>query len=641
MKKTFTYYSFCHLARLWACCLAALLLFGACEKEILVNETDSPSSPASYLEVVLDLGQAVASRAETSGGDATLQHGEEQEYQIHDACLLLFAGNDANNPDNAIFIAGAHMSGVIPTETKPNDHISRRYRTTIKFDDFQEAATTQYWALVIANPNNLISVTRNSFTINSETHYAGDEYKYSAFKALGFEVPIGQHPHGYFKGNDGYLLMTNALLYNNKESELAAGAEPMPVPVNVTGKFTPQPTDDEEKWAIVYLERTGAKVNVQLKDGVRYNEDGFWFEHNYTTHFGAETSKETFVTTRIIGWNLVNINVNAYLIRHWDSEWLKLASNGIAPTTYRFLGSSSEESDKSLYRVNYSQSAHYDETLSVYLLMINQYASSGGDNWSKTIYGSPRAFWNSVLNTTDAHYCSENTMPAAAMMVKNATLVNVCVHFAINPNDGGDFYIINGDKANMYDLAALKAHLATLGSVSAEKINLTTTFAPEMACGGPRTISTETVGLTDDEITSINSLNGNYRIECYKGGNAFYLVPIAHFGDDLTPWHKSESPSPEPIEDNPLDDNVNVNHSYPSKHRDANYLGRWGVVRNNWYVLTINGIKAIGDSYDYRWYPEVIKADRTPLDYYDSQLQVKIQVKPWTLRDQSVTIVTP
>ena len=64
---------------------------------------------------------------------------------------------------------------------------------------------------------------------------------------------------------------------------------------------------------------------------------------------------------------------------------------------------------------------------------------------------------------------------------------------------------------------------------------------------------------------------------------------------------------------------------------NANYLGRYGVVRNNWYELTINNVKKLGK-------PGINTPDNTPDDELDSYISVSINILSWAKRSQYVDL---
>ena len=59
----------------------------------------------------------------------------------------------------------------------------------------------------------------------------------------------------------------------------------------------------------------------------------------------------------------------------------------------------------------------------------------------------------------------------------------------------------------------------------------------------------------------------------------------------------------------------------------SKFLGRYGVLRNNWYDLGINSISGVGS-------PVVPDAPGTPDDELESFISVRINVLSWAKRTQ-------
>lgn len=113
-------------------------------------------------------------------------------------------------------------------------------------------------------------------------------------------------------------------------------------------------------------------------------------------------------------------------------------------------------------------------------------------------------------------------------------------------------------------------------------------------------------------------------ISVYEKGYAYYPVLIKHFGDQLTPWNTDEYGTTKPSAGG-------IDQIYPTTNRDANYLGRYGVVRNNWYELKINNVKRPGK-------PGINTPGDTPDDELDSYISVSINILSWAKRSQDVDL---
>lgn len=124
-------------------------------------------------------------------------------------------------------------------------------------------------------------------------------------------------------------------------------------------------------------------------------------------------------------------------------------------------------------------------------------------------------------------------------------------------------------------------------------------------------------GETESATNNLNTKLGLGTIIQYTGGIAYYPIRIKHFGDDLTPWDKAKVTDPKKPYGNPADEDK--------------YLGRFGVLRNNWYNITVNTIKNVGSAV----VPEVdFDKDNKP-DEIEQYISVRINVLSWAKRNQS------
>lgn len=99
-------------------------------------------------------------------------------------------------------------------------------------------------------------------------------------------------------------------------------------------------------------------------------------------------------------------------------------------------------------------------------------------------------------------------------------------------------------------------------------------------------------------------------INTYLEGETYYIARVKHFGDVLTKWNSGES--------------------YGTKNKE--YLGRYGMLRNNWYELTVGNVYGPG-------YPGVPPVDPTlPDDENEKYLSVSVKILSWAKRSQSVDL---
>ena len=99
-------------------------------------------------------------------------------------------------------------------------------------------------------------------------------------------------------------------------------------------------------------------------------------------------------------------------------------------------------------------------------------------------------------------------------------------------------------------------------------------------------------------------------INTYKKGVTYYIARVKHFGDALTPWSSGKS--------------------YETDN--ASYLGRYGMLRNNWYELQVGNVYGPG-------YPGVPPVDPTlPDDENEKYLSVSVKILSWAKRSDTVDL---
>ena len=237
-------------------------------------------------------------------------------------------------------------------------------------------------------------------------------------------------------------------------------------------------------------------------------------------------------------------------------------------------------------------------------------------------------------NATDVAYCLENTFDLDNM--KQGQTTRVVFKATYTPNgftaaDGSTFFKI-GNHTELWSKTNLVAQIKAkaqevLSEADADKIAvvLDATSNDVEKTAGTKILTKANVKhngteVKDDQINKINVKLGLKAatptdpivgITTYVNGESYYIARIKHFGDDLTPWNAGE-------------DTYGANNE--------KYLGRYGVLRNNWYDLTVNSISGPG-------YPDVpeIKPN-TPDDEDTKYISVSVKILDWAKRSQSVEL---
>lgn len=117
------------------------------------------------------------------------------------------------------------------------------------------------------------------------------------------------------------------------------------------------------------------------------------------------------------------------------------------------------------------------------------------------------------------------------------------------------------------------------------------------------------LGLTDGEGLAEGRPEARVGINTYKKGVTYYIARVKHFGS-LTDWHSGES----------YGDN------------NDKYLGRYGMLRNNWYELQVGNVYGPG-------YPGVPPVDpNQPDDENEKYLSVSVKILSWAKRSDKVDL---
>ena len=194
-----------------------------------------------------------------------------------------------------------------------------------------------------------------------------------------------------------------------------------------------------------------------------------------------------------------------------------------------------------------------------------------------------------------------------------------------------NFYVINGDKSTIYNLEnAKKAILALVNEEYPESDGYSATDVTYTVDSETKNFKFTEVKYTKDgedpktmSAENLQKLQAAMTVTEYTNAESYYTVLIKHFGDDLTPWNEAnKTDNPYPDDDENADNNA-----------DNNWLGRYGVLRNNWYEIEVTGIKGIGSA----TVPDV-NDDPTPDDNVEKYISVKINMLSWAKRKQSVTL---
>lgn len=602
--------------------LAATLALGACSSDNVVDNGGSNPidlSKGGFVKMSLNLPTD-----NNRGSRAELNDGLANEYGIKNAYLVLFEGKDEHNKENEATFKGAYELNSSDFENvgdTPN-HVTLTKRIAFA-NDTKPQSGRKLFALVVLNNNGLFTVdaTKHELTFASNVTpgaYATIANFANFSKAIASTNTDGTTPFAADVDANG-IFMTNAPLCTKPGGNDDPTDAEVKTLADVTHNiYTTEAEAKSKPAAEIYVERAVAKVTVQAKnDKLEANK--------------GDANKE--ISYKLYNWVVDNTNKDSYIVRQYDKDWNKLYSDKATTkggSTYRFVWNSpvNPNATDKLYRTAFAQDPEY-ATTTANATKYNRIASNAGMTVS-TEFGNEKP-----------QYCNENTFQVTAQNQDQTTRVVLGVKLSApgTTTYDADLYTINDNKEVVYTKTTLTERLKNILLNEPTVKTWTNEHATEPSfditfdntdAAGPITITKATfkgkkadgTEETLDSFTPEQLKKALPNIVRYKGGVAYYAVRIKHFGDTDTPWNVGQGVKPG---GNDL--------IYPSA-TDANvdwFLGRYGVVRNNWYDISVKKIQTLGDA-------TIPALSLTPDDVLENYISVSINVLSWSRHTQDAEL---
>jgi hypothetical protein len=130
-----------------------------------------------------------------------------------------------------------------------------------------------------------------------------------------------------------------------------------------------------------------------------------------------------------------------------------------------------------------------------------------------------------------------------------------------------------------------------------------------------------------------NIINNNVKLKFYDDGYCYYRVPIRHFDNNQTPWNSAPGMT---------GNGTNQAYAYSTdgtafsgtaeeiaEAQAQAYLGRYGVVRNNWYNISIRSVTHVGS-------PVIPPLTQNADDTVEQLLNATLEISEWVKHDQKL-----
>lgn len=596
--------------------MAATLVMAACSDsldESSGNGNDLNTDGTGYVKIALNLPSTSGTSTRADSENDDFNDGLAAEYNVNDVILALFYGADESSATYKWATQLPNLNFV--NQGTSTDNITTKSNYVVS-EVPKPSTGEKVFALAIVNNSGYFSVSNNKLNYNAAGTNPSTEFSgtFAALFTTASNTDLTKIASTTANENKGNFMMTNAPIAKQPSvtSTNTTGWNPDITTLVELKVYDDKPTAEAAPSNPIYVERVVAKVNVKV---------------NAASNTLTIKEGETFAgaTVEFTGWELQNTNKLTYLVRNVGSgkgaawkNWITYFSDDLSVSAKenRFVGTQPDP-----YRTYWGIDPNYDAIVA---------SNKIGDNfkvWTKE--DAPTEWLELANNGTTAGleavaYCAENTTIAKVMQKDQLTGILLKATFKLSGTDGVDFFTCNGvnqiyTKENM--LAALTAELAA--SSKDVKLGENEKLAIKEDAGGAEIKNIEdlkkvfqiTGGTTDPNELSDDQanviLNKYSTINFYKGGRTYYYATlIKHFGEEYTPASGVNS----------LDN-----------YSDQNHLGRYGVLRNNWYELQINSVSGPGE-------PEIPELPEEPADKEHRYINCEINVLSWAKRSQGVDL---
>ena len=541
--------------------------------------TGTNETGVGYATFTINLPSVSGTRADAGG--AEMAEGTPEEYKVNNATALIFQKYGSDE--------GSYK--FVESVTLPIDGWT---------DDSTPGITTTSKKLVAKLTN---VDTKNDYSVlillnNKNVNLPTVGQSYNDWNSKNILTPSVDRT-----GSDGFY-MANAPL----KGSAASPATLVPIDKNkiyASEAEANKPTNDCA--ATVYVERGVAKMTV-ANPGTK-------------TVKNKATSTDTQSKVTFSKWALDITNKKTYAVHNIDG----LSKDFPAIwTTKRFTGTNN--------RVYWGKDPNYN------LAELNTNDAKRKENFN--FITAPSEINKDFTNTTNTNpvYCLENTFNLANMYQGQTTRVIFKATYTPKDDAGnpladkdGTFYTI-GNMTTILKETALETAVNTAATsvlpgctvdytnLKQEGSHVITLTDIKDSTGKTLVAGTDYNGKTGTQIVKeINDKLGlidgaghaeaMVGINTYAKGVTYYIARVKHFGS-LTPWNSGES--------------------YETDN--GKYLGRYGMLRNNWYELTVGNVYGPG-------YPGVPPVDpNQPDDENEKYLSVSVKILSWAKRSDTVDL---
>ena len=559
--------------------MATALVACSSSDDLTPNGKDGNQTGAAYASFRINLPTTSGTRADADPeGTPTFENGDKNEYAVNDAVLLLFQKNTSGE---FIFKEYVDLGNMEPWTASGTKGITTTAKLTAKITKAEVGANKGYYALIVLN-NNSETAKKITYPTEGQTYAAWSQDEANA--------------------TANYLKYDNGFFMANAPKFVAGAPETL---VEIKNIYASKQQAENSTATTVYVERGLAKVSLASTSAKHVDiADG-----NYA---GDKVD--------IQGWTLDVTNTKTYPVHVTEGLWADTWKTTVTPAATNGASMDRFHDTKltEFPRVYWGLDPNYS----------TNFASVADCEGEFTM--AKKTDFKTGDEAKKAQYCLENTFDIEHMVQGQTTRVLFSAKYTPNGFAANETFYKFGNSPKLWHAADVVKQIKAkaqevLGEADADKV--TVTLAAEgnnMTKSGVRLVEAAnitygTTALTTKQVDQINAKLGFKKatskdaavgLSTYESGVSYYVARVKHF-NELTPW-------------TPGDKTYDGNN--------ANWLGRYGVLRNNWYELSVSSVSGPG-------YPDVPKVNpEGPDDENDQYINVEVKILDWAKRSQSIDL---
>lgn len=542
--------------------LAAMLAAGCSSDDNIDAGKTNGNGGDAYVAVSINLPTTTGTRADAYS--ETFDDGTEAEYNVKDVTVLIF--NASDQFEQYYSTENGSLSN-LDWSTNPDKNITTSATTV----PLRVADNGVKHVVVILNNDKkhdfstLASLSDLQKMLNATAKTSADYGKYTT------------------TATDGCFFMSTSPYIDNGTSKLVTYT-------SITPSVTAAKAQETSNLGVVYVERILGKVSLTAPTGAN------WTNWAYTIPTKVNNTDSPYSGGKVTveNWLLDVTNNSSYILRNVAAT--DVEASGAWTSVSNLIGGN----QGGMKRVYWAKDTNYDKS---------QATEDNAENAVKaglftTLGAADGTSVNGALDTPQ--YCFENTFDTDNMRQDRTTRVLFKAMFTPNGFTEGTTWYTVGASSTPLTADQFKTRIEAAVTAAGVSATLKTDWAEQLSSTNKALTAAVFDGtVSDADLTNIQTALG--KIQVYTNGECYYVGRVRHFVD------------------------LTGADAWPAGGRTPNFydatkdLGRYGIVRNNWYQLTVNTISQPGS-------PDVPQPTPDWDDVNNYYIDCTINILSWAVR---------